>query len=99
MAPFRRRDRDELLEIISCMAAEFQRAAEASKQDAVTQINAVERGPGGSPLIDLDEAIHRAVNAISFFRVAQQLDEIVGIAEGRRNASHWLRRQSSREAT
>jgi hypothetical protein len=92
MAPFRKRNRDELLEIIGCMAAEFQHAAEASKEDAVSQIHAVERGT----LVDLDEAIHRAVNAISFMRLSQQLDEIVGIAEGRRNASRWLRRAEKR---
>ena len=88
MTPFRKRSREELLEIIGAMAREFQQAAEACKDDAVSQIQAVERGT----LVDLDEAIHRAVNAIAFMRLAQHLDELQGIAEGRRSASRWLRR-------
>lgn len=89
MAPFRKRSREELLEIVAAMADEFQRAADVYKEDAVTQIDGIERGT----IADLDEAIHRAVNAIAFMRLSQQLRELIGIAEGRRNASRWLTAQ------
>lgn len=86
MPPFKRRDRDELLLIIAKMADEFALAAEAHKQDAVLQIQGLEQGD----LADMNEAIHRSVQAIAFTKLALQLREVIGIAEGRRSAARWI---------
>jgi hypothetical protein len=68
------------------MENEFSRAAEDYRLDAVAQIEGVERGT----VADVNEAIHRAVNAIAFIKLTKQLQEIIGIAEGRRSAEKWL---------
>lgn len=87
MRPFDKRTREELLQIIEAMAEEFTVAAEEHKHDAVTQIQGIERGD----VADINEAIHRSVHAIALLRLSQQLREIIGIAEGRRNAARWIR--------
>jgi len=68
------------------MAKQLTTAAEMYKQDAVAQIQGLERGD----VADIDEAIHRSVNAIALMKTAQQLEEAIGIAEGRRSATRWL---------
>jgi len=79
--PFERRSRQELLEIISALADRFQHAAAEYKRDAVIQIEDVEHGR----LSDMNEAIHRAVHAVAFMKLEQQLRELLSIAEGRRD--------------
>jgi non-ribosomal peptide synthetase component E (peptide arylation enzyme) len=86
LQPFKKRDRDELLAIIEAMAETFRMAAAEHKQDAVEQIRGVQRGN----VADMNEAIHRSVQAIALMKLASQLQEIVGIAEGRRSAARWL---------
>ena len=83
--PFGKRTREELLEIVLVMADEFDQAADEYKRDAITQIEGVE----GGTIADMNEAIHRVVHAVAFMRLARQLREVVGIAEGRRNGERW----------
>jgi len=87
MPPFAQRSRQELLEILRSMAKEFSTAAEIHKQDAVNQIQGFERGQ----VADLNEAIHRSVHAIALLKLSQHIDEIIGIAEGRRSAARWIK--------
>ena len=67
------------------MVREYERAATAYKEDAVEQIQHIERGS----VTDVGEALHRAVHAIAFMRLVDALQELEGMAEGRRSTSCW----------
>ena len=84
--PFKERSREELLRIISAMAETYHAAAEEYRRDAVEQIRSIECGT----VANFNETVHRAINAIAFLKLSSQLDEILGIACGKRSAARWL---------